>query len=1178
MHFARVPSTESQIKLKYTFPAHGSFELLQDQGGGAGVCVGDFDGDGLPDLFFTHYDQGNQLYRNLGNWHFEDISQRAGIQATGLWCAGATAVDVDNDGDLDLAVAVFNGPNQLFINRGDGTFQEQGSRRGLAFSGASVAFAFEDYDRDGWLDAHLLTHRLAITSEARLPRSSKDSFARGVIRVGQNRKLEVAPEFAELFEIMSKGEGRSELIIAGQKDRLYRNAGNGTFTEVSSTAGIIGNDIGLASHWWDYNADGWPDLYISNDYKGSDRLFENRHDGTFAEVTQAALPCVPWSSMGSDSADINNDGLMDFIATDMSGSSHQRRMQIHVDEKESWFLRVATPKQYPRNMLFLSTGESRVFEIAQLAGVAHTDWTWSPKFGDLDNDGWVDLFIANGMARDFVNTDLLKSMKDRGNRNWITTPVLRESNHAFRNNGQLHFDPVTAPWGLDTPSASYGAALADLDRDGDLDLIVMCFGEEPRLYRNESSDGGRLLIRLKGVRSNSYGIGATVYLTTRFGTQTRRVSLSSGFMSANEPLVHFGLGNETVAESLRVDWPSGHSQSFTNVAANQWLTITEPASPPTPDVKGQANQTGWFRAVPLLTNAVHREQDFDEFSREPLRPWGHSRLGPGLACGDVNGDGREDIYLAGAAGTAGSLWVQEINHQFTELPCPVFQEDAAAEDLGAVFFDLDGDDDLDLYVVSGGVECAEGEAILSDRLYLNDGRGGLTKAGDGLLAPDADSGSTVVAADFDRDGDVDLFVEGRGVPGRYPRPGRNRLLRNEAGKLVDVTDRLAPGLRETGMVTSAVWSDVDNDGWLDLLLAHEWGRIRYFKNRDGKFEEVPPGTCGLLRTGWWNSITAADLDHDGDLDFVVGNLGNNTPYHATEAEPARAFYGDFESTGSLQWIEAYFENHQLFPRRRLETLRTSIPTLLDRFTTAEAYGKARVSDWLTSSAMDKAQRFEMTTLESGVLWNDGAGRFEFRALPVLAQSAPCFGVAVDDFDGDGAPDLCLAQNFSDARLDTGAMAGGIGLVLKGDAKGGFRPVWPGESGLLVPGDGRAIATLDLNGDQQPDCVIAQNNGPLLAFEGRPALAGVPLEIRLHGARGNRAAVGARVSLIQNDRPLQTFEVSAGAGYLSQSSPRIYARRSASPTVGRLKIRWPSGKTDTFEVPASSRSFEAREEQ
>ncbi|MCI0539512.1 MAG: CRTAC1 family protein, partial [Verrucomicrobiales bacterium] len=556
--FERLPGQQTGIDLIHEFPKDVPFEYLQDQNFGSSVCVADYDEDGKPDIFLSNYNRGNRLYRNLGDWRFEDVTVRAGVSGEGRWCAGAVFVDIDNDGDLDLYVCVFNAPNLLYVNQGDGTFREQARTFGLDFAGASVMMAFADYDLDGRLDAYLVTHRLNVATDFRLPRTSKEAFSRKIVQAEPGGRLAVGAAHSELFEIIDKGKGRTELIIAGQRDYLWHNDGNGKFRDVTARAEIRGNDIGLAATWWDYNGDGLPDLYVSNDYKGPDHLYRNQGDGTFIDVARSALPHVPWASMGADIADINNDGRMDLIATDMAASTHVRRMMINGDlEKERWFLIIADPRQYGRNALFLGTDLDHLLEAAHLTGLESTDWTWSPKFGDLDNDGWTDLFIANGMSRDFVNGDLLNRMKERGNRGWLSTPVLREANLAFRNLGDLQFKKVGTEWGLDQISASSGAAFADLDRDGDLDLIVANFGEPVSVFRNASEAGHRVLVRLKGTRSNSWGIGATVSAVTTSGRQTRCLALSSGFISANEPLVHFGLGDQNEIRRLSVEWPSG---------------------------------------------------------------------------------------------------------------------------------------------------------------------------------------------------------------------------------------------------------------------------------------------------------------------------------------------------------------------------------------------------------------------------------------------------------------------------------------------------------------------------------------------------------------------------------------------------------------------------------------------
>ncbi|MBI2949073.1 MAG: CRTAC1 family protein, partial [Verrucomicrobia bacterium] len=646
--FERAAPQGSGIDLVQHFPTNPTLDMLQDQRSGAGVCIGDYDLDGKADIYITNYDRGNRLYRNLGHWRFEDVTHKARVSGAGRWCGGATFADVDNDGDLDLYVCVFGAANLLYVNQGDGTFREEAKAFGLDFAGASVMAAFGDYDRDGLLDAYLVTGRLTLEKNHRVPSSSREAFQRGAIEATSDGKIRVSPAYRELFAAISKGDGRSELIIAGQTDYLFHNSAARRFTVVNEAAGISGYHIGLAALWWDYNEDGFPDLYVSNDYKGPDQLYRNNGNGTFSDITPNALPAVPWSSMGSDIADINNDQRIDLFATDMSGSTHARRLLNYSEpEKDRWFLLRAHPPQYRRNMLFVNTGMDRFLELAYLAGLDSTDWTWSPKFGDLDNDGWTDLFIANGMSRDFINREQVDSLAR--NSGWIRAPVLREANFAFRNRGDFRFENVGQPWGLDHVSASYGAALADLDRDGDLDLVVNNFDEPISVFRNTGSAGHRLLIRLKGKASNAWGIGATVQVQTAGHIQTHYLTLARGFMSANEPLVHFGLGNHASVAMLHVRWPSGREQSFEGLEADRFYTITEPdevlqkkTSPP--------RQPPLFAATQPPAGAVHREREFDDFARQPLLPYRLSRLGPGVACADVDGDGDDDFYLGGAAG------------------------------------------------------------------------------------------------------------------------------------------------------------------------------------------------------------------------------------------------------------------------------------------------------------------------------------------------------------------------------------------------------------------------------------------------------------------------------------------------------------------------------------------------
>ena len=1034
---------------------------MQEQGSGSGVCIGDYDGDGLPDVFITNFNLGARLYRNLGDFRFEDVTARAGMGTGSSWCEGASFADIDNDGDLDLYVCVFNGPNLLFINQGDGTFREEARARGLDFSGASLMAAFGDYDRDGALDVFVVTHRINVGARQRLPRSTQEALQRGILRKDARGGVEVSATEREFFELIRTPEGRTELIVAGQPDLLYRNRGDGTFTNVTAPAGIRGFEIGLAAVWWDYNGDHWPDIYVSNDHKGVDRLYRNNRDGTFTDVAGDVLPHVPLSSMGTDTGDLNNDGWIDLLATDMAGTSHARRAVITDDiDKSRWFTSQAELKQYRRNTLFLGLGLERVFEVAHLAGLDATDWTWSPKFADFDNDGWLDLFVSNGMSRDYMNSELLAEFKQRGQPGWWNTPVLREKNLAFRNLGDLRFEPAGPKWGLDRISASFGAAVADLDRDGDLDLIVTNFGEPVSLYRNTGNSGHSVLLRLKGHQSNSWGIGSKVSLVTRRGTQTRYLTLASGFMSANEPLLHFGLGEETILAQLRIAWPSGTESILTNLPADRVYMIEEPTAP-------LSRNTQVSTTFPLLearncpTRARQRERPYDDFAREPLLPWKLSQLGPGLAVGDVNGDGLDDFYLTGAAGYMGQLFIQEPNGCFHLAAQSAFQRELAFDELGALLFDPDGDGDLDLVVSTGGAETALSPAPPGAQLYLNDGHGTFSKAPDtAWLTEPTDANGVVAAADFDRDGDVDLFMGGRFVPGQYPATPRSYLLVNRGEKFERVGNEVASVLEKIGLVTSAIWSDVDDDGWLDLLVTCEWGSIKLFKNHKGHLVEATTEAGFSERTGFWQGIAARDVDGDGDIDCIVTNLGLNTRYQASASAPFLCYYGDLDGSGSSNLLELRPEAGEWFPMQRRSALLAAMPRLTELFPTATRFAQLDQRVLLSLARPDRIRRLEVNTLESGVWLNDGRAHFTFHPFPRLAQNAPSFGIIATELDGDGHPDLLIAQNVSGAQFDTGRMRGGLGMVLRGRGDGSFAVVPPLESGVVIPQDARSIALLN----------------------------------------------------------------------------------------------------------------------
>ncbi len=1150
-------------------PIGRAAEELTGPFAGGGVAIADYDGDGMPDIYLTRPQGGPKLFRNMGDWKFEDVTAQAGLDDPSLHGTGASFADIDNDGDLDLHVCCYDGPNRVYINRGDGTFENRATAMGLDLSRASVMCAFHDYDGDGDLDAYLLTNSRPPKKPIQLSTVRREDGSWTVPEEAREHKAVVLRDGVNLF-----------YIDAGERDHLLRNNGDGTFTDVSEEAGISGYDIGLSATWFDANDDGHPDLYVANDFFTPDHFYLNNGDGTFTDAIAESLPHTPWYSMGTDVADINNDGLFDLLATDMAATTHYKSKVTMGNMQDGWFLEYPTPRQYMRNALYLNTGTPRWMEVAHLTGLANTDWTWAVKFADLDNDGLVDLFVANGMTRIWFHSDLRQQlMRNVGGQqqmaldDWLRTPMQSEPNLAYRNRGDLRFESVGESWGLARQGVSFGAATGDLDGDGDLDLVVNNFEAPVSLYRNNSASGHRLTLRLAGTESNRFGIGATVRIETALGIQVRHLSPYSGFYSSSEPLVHFGLGEVGSVGLLTIDWPSGKQQRFENVAVDQDYTITEP----TVDAqqrKPQAPREPLFAPSDALAVAVHKEIPFDDFKRQPLLPNRLSQLGPGLAWSDVDGDGDEDLYLSGAKGSPGRLFRREGDQGFRAVQAfPAEGSDADYEDMAPLFFDADGDGDQDLYVVSGGVECEPGDDSLRDRLYLNDGKGNFAEAPLEALPDLRDSGSVAAAADFDRDGDLDLFVGGRSVPGEYPRTPRSRLLRNESvdgsPKFSEFTDEAAPGLGESGMVTGALWSDADGDGWIDLMLTHEWGPVKLWRNAGGSFTDVSESAnlSGLL--GWWNGITGGDVDGDGDIDYAVSNFGLNTKYAASPEKPALLYYGEFDGTDECRIVEAKIEVEGERPIRGRSCSTHAMPVIGDKFPTFHAFAMASLEDIYSKQRLATSDRYSANELRSGILINDGSAKFQFRPLPRLAQAAPGFGVVLTDVDCDGKLDLYMVQNFFGPQRETGRMAGGLSLLLFGNGDGTFRAVWPRESGLVVPGDAKSLTVADLDGDAWPDFVVGVNEAPVIAYRNRRASRtdNRPLVVRLVGRQGNPTAIGARVRVHFSDGSVQTAEVRAGSGYLSQSTSTLTFGVSASAKVDKIELRWPDGSVANL-VPSS----------
>ena len=868
--------------------------------------------------------------------------------------------------------------------------------------------------------------------------------------------------------------------------------------------------------------------------------------------------------MGTDVADVNNDGLLDLMGSDMAGSDHYKsKLGMGEMDQFNWFLSSAKPAQYMRNALYINAGKGRFLETAHLAGVANTDWTWSLKFADLDNDGWVDLFGTNGMTHNTSNSDLqakakaLPTERERG-LFWWNTPPKRDHNFAFRNLGDLRFVPIASEWGLDFKGVSYGAALADFDGDGDLDLAIASLEDPIRLYRNESSQGHLVKIRLKGAKRNSHGIGAKVTVETNEGQQVRSLTSCQGYASANEPIIHFGLGEATVIKRLTIRWPLGSVQTFENLPADQYLVVTEPKV--TQAVPRTSKTKPWFVSSNALAAFKHLENSFDDFKVQPLLPHQLSKLGPGMAWGDVDGDGDEDVFLGSASGQGSTLALNKGGGHFGLSEQIDFSHPQmnGFEDMGAVFLDADMDGDLDLYVVSGGFDPRPNPVYLRDRLYLNDGKGGF-RIDLHATSDLRDSGGPVAAADFDRDGDLDLFIGGRVVKTRYPTTPNSRLLRNDGGKFTDLTDTLAPGLRLTGMVTGAIWSDCDGDGWLDLLLTHEWGPVAVWKNNQGKLTNVSKAAGTADRLGWWTGIAAADVDGDGDMDYAVGNMGLNTKYHASKEKPYLLYFGDLDGSGTPRIVEACYEGGILFPVRGKSCSTRAMPSLGDKFTNFHAFASATLPQIYAPDRLQKAQRLAINELSSGMLLNDGKGSLSFRPLPRMAQVSAAFGLAFCDWDADGHVDLAMAQNFYSTQPETGNVDGGLGMVLQGSGDGNLQPLRADQSGFILPGDAKALALTDLDGDARPDLVATVNSAAPKIFLNK-ASSGRGLIVRLSGPKGNLRGVGSRVSLHFKSGQALVGEVHSGSSYLTGSSTDLFFAIPQGEEAVSLSIRSPTSET------------------
>lgn len=1051
--FRQVPSSHSGVSFKNNVDENinNYFDLFAYVYNGGGVAIGDINSDGLPDLYFTGNEVPNRLYLNEGNLKFRDITESAGVQGNGRWNNGVTMVDINSDGLLDIYVckggwhdAEAQRANLLFVNQGDLTFKEQAAEYGLDERSYSIHASFFDMDNDNDLDVYITCR--------------PDSF---------DLPLTVMVR-------------QKELSPSQSRDKLYRNDG-GKFREIGVEAGIVNNfGYALSVVTSDLNNDGYTDIFVANDFAESDYLYVNQKDGTFREQIKEATNHISMYSMGTDIADINNDGWEDIMVSEMLPEDYKRsKVSMPSMDVEGFnaLVKNGMHRQYMHNALHLNQGNLFFSEISQLSGVAKTEWSWSCLLSDFDNDGYRDMFVANGYKRDVFDGDAQKKLAAfiNRNRNEYKSPeemlskgfddfinvydAIKVTDYVFRNTGNLQFENVTGAWGFQESGFSNGAAVGDLDNDGDLELVVNRIDDEAFIYENTSSGRNNFLkIELRGPAGNADGIGAKVTLYQGGQIQYFENKTVRGYLSSNEPVVHFGIGRFESIDSVLVRWPDGRSNKFLNVEANQRLAVRHneaevlPVGPP-------AHVTLFTEVSPEITGEpfIHRENEVNEYKDQILLPHMFSRSGPFIATGDVNNDGQQDFYVGGASGQPGALFVQQ-NGKFVRMPAPAFEKDKVFEDMGATLFDADQDGDEDLYVVSGGSEFPEGAAQYQDRLYLNDGKGAFSRA---ELPVTISSGSCVASHDVDGDGDLDIFRGGQVTPGIYPKDPASYLLINEEGKFVDKTRELAPLLARAGMVNTAAWADLDGDTRAELIVTGEWMPVRIFRYQSGKMNDVS-ADFGLADTeGWWNKVTANDLDMDGDIDLILGNLGENYKFKASADKPFHVYAKDFDGNGTNDiFLARHYGGSRLVPIRGRECSSQQMPVIAKKFPTYDAFAESDLAGILGKD-MESALHYTARVFSSIILVNDH-GKLIARPLPVDAQLSTVNGIVVADFDSDGVKDILLGGNKFDVEVETTAADASPGLFLKGTGQLEFKAMKHFDSGFFIPYNVKDIQAITLN--------------------------------------------------------------------------------------------------------------------
>jgi hypothetical protein len=1057
--FSLIPNAKTTIDFKNLVKETSELNFLNFGNiyNGGGVATADFNNDDLVDVFFVANQNSNKLYLNKGGFEFKDVTDGSGLEDAIGWSTGVSVVDINNDGWLDIYICKSGSEsanslmeNKLFINQKNNTFIDKAKEWKVNDPGFSTQSYFFDFDKDGDLDMYLVNHRPDFQNTGRLDMRIEKAYSRL------------------------------------SSDILYRNDGS-YFTEITHDAGLVNKAWGLSASIGDFNGDDWPDVYVCNDFLTPDILYINNKNGTFTNQILNSMNHISFSSMGSDYADIDNDLLPDLLVLEMASEDHIRSKKNMATMNTQSFNNLVEKNyhhQYMVNTLQLNKGNGNFSEIAQITGLAKTDWSWAPLIADFDNDGLKDVFITNGILKDMGDQDFRTELKRRFSEKnkpsfkEITDlqPSTKLNNYSFKNEGNFNFTNTSISWGLGEKTQSNGAAYADFDNDGDLDLVINNINDKALIYKNNDANNF-IQIKLVGNDKNPFAIGSKITITSNNKKQYQELYTSRGFISSVQNIVNFGVKDATTIDEIVIVWPNDQMTLINDVEVNKIFAVYQKDSQPIKPNKKEVKEL-IYKMNPVKKGITfkHNEGKVDDFKNQILLPYSQSRNGPFIDKADVNGDSLEDFFVGGAAGQSGELYLQTLNGDFRKQISDIWKKDKDHEDLGILFFDADNDKDQDLYVVSGSSEFPENSSLFQDRLYVNDGKGNFVKSNN-ALPKISSSGQCVKASDIDNDGDLDLFVGGRIIPDKYPFAPESYILINENGKFYNRTRVIAPMLTTIGMVTDAAFSDYDNDGDEDLIVVGEWMPITIFKNSDGRFQQEKIESLEKTK-GIWFSIAANDIDNDGDIDYFAGNLGLNTKFKVNDKKEFHIFCDDFDQSGTYDIILSSNYNGTLVPSRGRECSSQQMPFVKDKFPSFKAFAEASLTDVYGENNLENALHHQAQMLESVFIENLGNGEFKIKILPNSVQISPIMDFEFLDIDNNNSNEVLIVGNHYDTEVETVRYDASFGAVLSYDKKK-FVVKSIDSTGFLNNGNAKNIAIISQKNKKQ--VLVSNNDGELQMF-------------------------------------------------------------------------------------------------